>query len=319
MDISPLVREDLRKHWVSNQAVDALLMVPLVRRWSGLGVFIARIIYIYENQPWERALCWEAKRSLPDTVLVGYQHSKVPRLLLNFYLAPGGEDKAPLPDRVVTVGQHTARLLSADGYESERVRVGGALHLQNLLALRPQASKLSASANGATVLVATSNSREETAELVHMAARLFDENDGFRIVIKCHPLMPFQKVSSSTGGPLPKHVEVSDEPLADLILKSSVMVYSGSTVGIQALAFGLPLVHVRPQFDLDLDPLETAPHLRLEATGLEELRQTVLWLLCHREEYIAQHREKWNRFVDEMYGPVTEQTFLAFVECQSSS
>jgi hypothetical protein len=92
------------------------------------------------------------------------------------------------------------------------------------------------------------------------------------------------------------------------------MVYSGSTVCIQALALGLPVVHVRPRFDLDLDPLETAPDLRLGATGLEKLRQKVLWLLCHTDEYITQHRERWNRFVDEMYGPVTEQTFLAFVE-----
>jgi hypothetical protein len=147
-----------------------------------------------------------------------------------------------------------------------------------------------------------------------MAVRLFDENEGVRIVIKCHPLLAFLKVSKSVGGPLPKHVEVSDAPLTDLMLKSSAMVYSGSTVCVQALAFGLPVVHLRPQFDLDLDPLEAVPELRLEATGLEELRQKVRWLLDHREEYIAQHREQWNRFVDEMYGPVTRQTFLAFVE-----
>jgi surface carbohydrate biosynthesis protein (TIGR04326 family) len=294
--------------------MDALLIVQLVRRWARLGFSIDRIIYIYENQPWERALCWEVKRFLPKAMLIGYQHARVPRLLLNFYLAPGGEDKAPLPHRVVTVGRHTARLLSAGGYEPERIRVGGALHLQDPPALRPQASKLSAAANGATVLVAPSNSSEETAELVHLAVRLFTENDGVRIVIKCHPLMPFHKVSNSIDGQLPKHVEVSDEPLTDLMLKSSLMVYSGSTVCVEALALGLPAVHVRPQFDLDLDPLELVPDFRLEATGLEELRQKVLWLLCHREEYIAQHREKWNRFADEMYGPVTERTFLAFVE-----
>jgi surface carbohydrate biosynthesis protein (TIGR04326 family) len=292
----------------------ALLMVPLVRRWASLGPSITRIIYLYENQPWERALCWEVKRSLPNTVLVGYQHARVPRLMLNFYLAPGGEGKAPLPDRVVTVGRHTARILSAGGYEPERIRVGGALQLQNLLALRPQGSKLPASANGTTVLVAPSNSPEEAAELLHLAVRLFDGNEGVRIAIKCHPLLPFQKVSSSIGGQLPKHVEVSDDPLSDLMLKSCVMVYSGSTVCVQALALGLPVVHVRPQFDFDLDPLETVPDLRLEATGLEELRQKVLWLLDHRDEYIAQHRERWNRFVDDMYGPVTQQTFLAFVE-----
>ena len=49
MDISPLIREDLRKHWVGNQALDALLITPLVRRWASLGSLITRIIYIYEK------------------------------------------------------------------------------------------------------------------------------------------------------------------------------------------------------------------------------------------------------------------------------
>ena len=162
------------------------------------------------------------------------------------------------------------------------------------------------------VLVTPSNSPEEAAELVHTAVDLFDESDGVRIVIKCHPIMPFEKVSDSIDGQLPKHVEVSDEPLTDLMSSSSVMVYSGSTVCIQALAFGVPVVHLLPQFDFDLDPLETVPDLRLEAAGLEELRQKVDWVLRHRDEYIAQHQERWDRFVDEMYAPVDRSDVSCF-------
>ena len=45
-----------------------------------------------------------------------------------------------------------------------------------------------------------------------------------------------------------------------------------------------------------------------------ELREKVGWLLDHREEHIAQHREQWDRFVEEMFGPVTEDTYRAFLE-----
>lgn len=144
--------------------------------------------------------------------------------------------------------------------------------------------------------------------------RLFDEEEGVRIVVKCHPITPFEKVRGFIRERLPRHVEVSDEPISDLMLKSSVMVYGGSTVCIQALALGLPAVHLRPRFDLDLDPLEATPDIRLEALGLEELRQKVRWLLDHREEYVAQHRDRWAELVQELYGPVTEQTFRAFVD-----
>ena len=92
------------------------------------------------------------------------------------------------------------------------------------------------------------------------------------------------------------------------------MVYSGSTVGVQALALGLPLVHLRTQFDLDLDPLDAVPHLRLEATGLEELRDKVRWLVAHGTEYVEQHQAEWNQLIEDFYAPVTEQTYQAFLD-----
>lgn len=314
MDIRNLVQEDLTRHWVGNGAADALLMAASVRRWAAARATITRIIYVYENQPLERALIWETRRSFPKAMLVGFQHAGVPRLLLNFYLSPGGEKRAPLPDRIVTVGKHTAQLLSADGYEPGQVRVGGALQMQDLIALRSKNSESDAPGHRPLVLVAASNGLEETAELAYMAAQLFREEEGIDVVMKCHPIMPFEKVVQFTGNHLPKHVRLSNEPIIELMQKSSVMVYSGSTVGVHALALSLPVIHLRTQFEFDLDPLEAVPHLRLEATGLEDLRQKVRWLLVHREEYIAQHLFEWDRLVDDMYGQVDQETIRAFTD-----
>lgn len=314
MDIRVLFEEELSTHWVSNGAANALLTMAVVRNWARSNLPINRIIYLYENQPWERAVCWEARRSLPGAVLVGYRNTLAPRLLLNFYLAPGEAKEAPLPDRVITDGNLTAELLSADGYEPDFVRVAGALQMQDLLDLRPPPGRPSASETEATVLVAFSGGLEETAALAHMAVQLFDEAEGVQVVFKFHPSMPFEKVSRLLGDRFPAHVRVSEEPITELILKSSVMVYTESTVCVQALALGLPVIHLRTQFEFDMDPLEAVPDARLVATGLEELRQKVRWLLAHREEYIAEHQEEWKHQVQEMYGPVTEESFRAFVE-----
>ena len=314
MDIKTLVDEDLRLHWISNGAADALLMAALVRRWAALGFHISRFIYIYENQPYERAICWEVARSMPEAEVVGYQHAGVPQMLLNFWLAHEGESEAPLPHRIVTVGRHTARQLSNDGHSSSSIRVGGALQLQGLLALRHRSADAPASRDRAAVLVASSDCLEEAAELVYMAGNLFEEDEGISVVVKCHPRMPFKRVADLTGLHLPDHVMLSEEPIADLMLESSIMVYSGSTVGIQALALGLPVVHLRTQFDLDLDPLDAVPHLRLEATGLEELREKVRWLVTHGKEYVDQRQVEWDRLIEDFYGPVTVQTYRAFLE-----
>lgn len=314
LDIGPLIEEELRSYRVTNWAADVLLVVALVRRWAKSGIPITRVIYIYENQPWERALCWAFSRYLPHAELVGYQHARTPRFLLNFYLAPEGEPLAPLPDRVVTVGQHTARLLVQGGYHTDKVRVGGALQMQGLLALRSNGLTPPNRVGRPTVLIACSIGQDETAELIDMAVGLFDEDERVQVVVKCHPLMPFQQVSGLLATELPGHVQVTGEDIPELLVKSSLMVYSSSTVCIQALALGLPVIHLRARFDLDTDPLEAVPGLRLEAAGLEGLRQKVRWLIAHREDYIAQHQADWDRLVDEMYGPVNEETVHAFVD-----
>jgi len=314
MDVEDLLKAELRTHRISNGEAHALLMAAVVRRWAQLGSSIARMIYVYENQPWERAICWEAKRCFPEAVVVGYQHANVERLLLNFHLAPGEADVAPLPDRVVTIGKYTANLLSQSGYKPGQVRVGGALQMQAMFAGSVPSAHASASKNGATVLVAPSNGLEEAAELVDIAGRLFDETDSIQVVVKCHPIMPLQMISKVAGVGLPPHVGLSEEPITDLMLKSDLMVYSGSSVCFQALTLGLPVIHLRTRFDLDLDPLEAQPEVRLDATGLDDLKEKVRWLLAHREEYIATHQEKWTRLVNEVYTPATAETCRAFVE-----
>ena len=314
MDIRPFVDEDLKAHWITNAAANALLIPPLVRRWESLGFQITRFIYIYENQPMERALCWQAHKSFSKSTLIGYQHARVPHNLLNFHLAPEGETDAPLPDRIVTVGGLTARVMCENGYQPERIRVGGALQWQSLLKERPETPDSSISLKQPMVLVASGDSIEETVELAYMAANLFRLDHKIQIVLKCHPEMPFKNVKGLIGGEMPGNVQVSDKPILDLLSKASAVVYSGSTVAVQALALDVPVIHLSPRFGIDMDPLETVPDLRLEATGLEELRVKVQWLLKNREEYIAQHNQEWARMVEDMYGPVTEDTIHAFVD-----
>ena len=186
--------------------------------------------------------------------------------------------------------------------------------MQGHIAQQPGTLESPAARNPSTVLVAPSIGREEAAELVEMAAQLFDEDDDVRVVVKCHPMMPPEKIGDLNSERLPDHVQFSDKPINELMASSSVMVYSGSSVGTEALGIGLPVVHLRTSFDFDLDPLEEAPGARLEATGLEELREKVRWVLAHREEYIAQHREEWGCLVDDIYGPVTDDTIQAFLQ-----
>ena len=163
------------------------------------------------------------------------------------------------------------------------------------------------------MLFAPSLGVEETAELAYMAVHIFDEGAGVQVILKCHPMMPFENISDYIGAPLPSHVRVSDEPIKELILKSSVMIYSSSTVCIEALAVETPVVNLRPQFGISLDPLEDFPGLRPDAAGLEELREKVDWILEHNEQHIVQNKDAWSQMVSDMFSPVTAESIKAFI------
>lgn len=314
MDIRSLIDADLRTHWISNAAADSLLMLPLLRRWAALGFDITRFIYIFENQPLERAICWEARNSFPKATVVGFQHSGTGRFRLNVHLAPGGEPEAPLPDRIVTIGRYTAGVLRENGHKPETLTVGGALHMQGLVEQMRSVEPAVPEDGVPTILVAPSDRSEDAAELTMMAANLFDKTEPVRVILKYHPLLPFQKLRDIAKISLPDHVEIRDEPITKLMSQSSMLVYSDSAVAFQALALGLPAIHVITRFDLDLDPLDGARDTRLEAMGIEELRGKILWLLANKDEYLSQHKSACNSLVESAYGPVTEDTFRAFVE-----
>jgi len=314
MDIRSITDEDLRLHWISNAAADAMLVPPLIRRWASLGFQIDRFIYIFENQPFERALCWEVRRSFPEASVIGFQHASTPRFWLNVHLAPQGEPDAPLPDWIVTNGTYTAGVLRENGHGPENLVVGGALQMNELV---DQLSSMepAAPADGIpTILVAPSDGLEEATELTFLAANLFERDSSVRVILKYHPQMPPRIRTDIDRISLPKNVTVSEEPILGLMSRSSILIYSGSTVTVQALALGLPAIHVKPQFDLDRDPLDGAKSVRLEAAGIEELREKVHWLLANREEYITQNRDSWKSLTESVYGPVTEDSYRAFVD-----
>lgn len=314
MDISPLIREERRLDWISNWSAESLLMAALVRRWAARDFQIRRLIYLYENNPWERALCWATRQLLPGTDLVAFQHSRLPRFLLKFFLAPGEEAIQPQPHRIVTPGAYGARLLCDNGHSQARIRVGGGLRSQRFLSMSASGVGAADDSREPLVLVALQMGWEDTAELLDQVGEAFVNDTIVRVVVKPHPLLPLHEIEDRLGKPLPVHLRVSHEPLSDLLRQASVLVYGGSTACIEALIFEVPLVHVRPWFISDTDPLEHARDARLEATGVDELRENVRWLLEHREEYVARQRERWQALVRDMFGPVTEATYRAFVE-----
>jgi len=311
LDINNIIDSDIQSGHRKNTLPEALLMGAFIGRLQKLNWQITRCIYIFENQPWERSVCWQMRKSFPEAVLIGYQHARAPSLVLNFFLGDGEPDIAPLPNSVLTVGEYTRDSLIEGGHTPSTVKVSGSL--RHILPKRSLEQDRSFKASQ-PILVATSISVDEAMELIRMALDLFPTPSSTDIIIKCHPQTPYSKMRKILNVNIPDHITISTEPIEALLLKSSMMIYSGSTVCFQAISFEVPIIHFRPKFEFDLDPLEKSPQLRLEAIDITSLRDQVNWMLQCGDEYKMQHKAQWNRLVSRMYSPINPDTYKAFTE-----
>ena len=315
MEISGLIRHEMYRQWVHHRVAEAWLFYELPRRWKEAGMSVERVIFPYESHIWSRALTMGLRRYMPETRIVGYQHSSVPSLVLNYFISPQEAGIAPLPDSVVANGEHPAELFRESGYGHERVRVGGALRYQAILRSTQNGHRSIPNDGPPTVLVATSIGIVESSELVWKTYQAFRDRKDLRVVIKCHPATPYRRVAKTLGEvPLPEHFSISDEPLGHLLKQSRVMIYSTSSSCIEALANGVPVVHLQPDFDLDFDPLDFAPDSRRVANSPQELASAVDQILEAPQDVMAANDEKGKRVVHQLLGEVNEASYAAFLK-----
>ncbi len=314
LDISELIYEDEWTDWASPRTAGHLLAARWVLRWKQAGLRVERFIYTFENHAWERRVCDAFRRRYPEARLLAHQPNGLPLFLMNYFIASAERDVVPLPDLIITNGCYAARVLKESGYDPDRVVCGGGLrqrYLQEWLdgvPPRPRAGGVK------RVVVTPSIGHGETLELLRKAIAAFGSVRDLSVIIKCHPSMPFENIAPALGGgALPPHITVSKEPLRVLLRDADVLVYNGGAFpSVEALAAGVPVVHVEPEFALDLDPLDACPELGLDARSPEEILACTRRRLSEGPAKAVETRERSRRVLGELIGKVDEATYELF-------
>jgi hypothetical protein len=314
-DISALVLADSRTYWVrANAAAAARVLGRATARWRKAGINFSRAIYPFENHAWERGLTLAWRRVSPTTRLVGFQHPRPARLLLSYHLGPAEDTRAPLPDRIVTSGELASKLLAAWGLPSDRLLTGGAIRQADLLRRTagptPQPR---ASTAPPKVLLAMPIGLDEAAEALMISLEAFGGRPQYRLVVRCHPSNPLPKVLGALGiSELPSGAVEGAGDLADLLSCSDVVVYTTSTASLEAVASGVPVVHLETFSTLDMDALEQEPGARPTVASADELRFAVASIVADRERFVRERWPLWQRLVAGYFAPVGEETYRAF-------
>jgi len=311
IDINDLISEDLKRDQIDHRiACDTLLFSKIFKRLKQENIRIDRLIYPFENLAREKLLCITMRKIYPYCNLLGYQHSTISLFLLSHFFSKKEADIIPLPDKIITNGRYYKNLLLESGYPAEKVIEGGAIRYSRILE-RGSNRKETKKTN---ILITTSVGLEESAEIIIKSVKALRDEKEYKVIIKCHPFMPFKRITQNLELTLPDQFVISKERFTDLLFNSSVLLYSDSTTSLEAIAMGIPVIYVESDLMLIADKLDFNEKLKFTAKTPEEINGYVKKAISMNETELKKKRKEWRNAVKELFNPVNEETYRLFLK-----
>lgn len=268
------------------------------------------LLYPYENKALEKSLLLAAREACPRCRVVGFQHTSITRRHATLLFAEGEAEITPLPDRIVTVGEVTRRFLEAHGrYPAGLLATGCALRQQSGPPLERRASN-----ETPRMLLALSSSRQELSSAVEMCRKAMESGARFELGIRPHPEFPLASLGASlrawvgdcaidlTGTALHANLEWCD-----------CVAYVSSTVALEALGRGRPVVHLVLAEALNPDPILDPVAFHWAADTPAGLAATLGTIAALGEAEFEQRQRDGLGYVARYLGPLTPEALEAFL------
>jgi surface carbohydrate biosynthesis protein (TIGR04326 family) len=201
-------------------------------------------LYYCEMQAWEKALLLAQKKQCPKVTTVAFQHTVIMKNYFNYFYhidelkQTGSTNDFPLPTKLLANGTLMRTLLAESGYpnlaEVEAVRQ---LYIsQRTRVTDPTPEK-------PVLLVVGSYDRVETSSLITMVYQTFPNADDFQIWFKGSPVNPVEILFKELGiDSQAANYQILHRDVAELLQLASIALVANTTVAIEAIAFGKPLI-----------------------------------------------------------------------------
>lgn len=304
VNVDGFIQDDAARFWRTAMRFFPLLRWYLVRRWRRQGLNIRSVFHLYEGMRWERVLCLAIREFFPQAVVTGYAHSSFCWMKLDHFYSSYEAGLIPIPDRLLANGPRYIEVFKSAGFDESRLVEVGAFRYRYLYEPAPAQGRPRSRQGRPTILVALPIQANAGSELAWQAIEALRDCPEYSVLIKCHPVTPAHLLDGDLERALPAHFSFTELPMDALWDKVDLLLYSNSTVCLEALATGVPVVNVSSELVIDMDPLDVLPELRRVARNAEELRRFVKQAIEARNTDTVSERARWRCAVESMLGPV---------------
>lgn len=264
LDLSPLIKENLKKDIFSPGFAKAMNKYQYFRRIKNRGIKINGFLNWFENQTIDRAFNLSAKKFYPDVLTIGYQGYIFPKYELH-------KNPIDLEIKLNTIPNSLALISEREIEKRKRFSsninffLAPALryeYLENIQYKKPDNDLI------LFPLPIDINQSIQLVNFAHKIDRFFDKK--VEIVLKCHPKFSIKEFKLLVPTSKNDKFIFSEGRIEKLLSKASLVVSSASTVCIEAASLGIPVAIISNSSGITRNPLPAPSENDLWATIYNE-------------------------------------------------
>lgn len=311
LDVTALVKNSLERDYENNEINKNLIYYYYLKEFLK-KIKIHTFLFPFENQSWEKMSILAIKRYSLSTKTIGYAHSSFRPYLLNYLNSEKEKNITPLPDKIVTVGKEPKDILDKVGNYKDGVELSEGCALRYGSIFKRDRIKFSKTGN---ILAALSMDFNYSSKLLRFLHDALAGNDACKVIIREHPFTPIGTILERCGLKLNDNFIVSKNAEYEEDLRNSILVlYTNTTLSMEALMLGIPVAHVDIKEPLSLDPLFRLNSLKWTISSKEELYKVLEYVSrMDDKEYFKKYNEAL-AYLKRYFYPVEENYLEQFIK-----
>lgn len=275
------------------------------------SVKVKTFLLTYENNPWEKMSMLAIRGFSPETEIIGYQHTVVPQASANAFISSKESNVIPMPDRILTVGKIPKEIMEKYGsYDSGKIEPACGLRFEYLF----NSSKCERKRRGHILLAV--EGLNGAHRLVNYVIKELSGNMKYEVRVRTHPALPLALFKSKLTHPLdgiPNFSLSQNISLQDDLEWSDIVIYWGSTVSLEALVMGKPVIRYDTDSGLSYDPLFQCGHLKWIVYDDTPITETIHDIFTLDDDRFNQALEKARQYIKDYFFPVTSANLELFL------
>jgi hypothetical protein len=301
---------------INDDVMSGRYFMNLAVYYSALQMFseirIKNFIYPFENKSIEKMMLLASKNTSLNANIcsVGYQHTSITPRHTTLLFSEFEAENTPLPKKIITAGHIAREYLQANGnYPENYIFTGCALRQQF-----PSENKIELFNSDRThVLLTLSSSLRELKKSIEFMRNLLKYTGKYEIGVRPHPEFSMSDLPITLKNWANKNLmDLSGSNLQENLKWCDVCMYVSSSVAIEAMMFGKPVINIRFDDVINPDPVINNPVAHWSYSKPNEVIDKLDWLRKMDKQKYNNLSEEAKKYALNYFVPATNEKYKIF-------